>query len=138
MELHLSIVPAVQSVRYVDEQTQQFLELHQIPFQREIVFIIHELIINAIEAMEKCKEKKANEIEVHIKKEDCTIHMQVIDGADGIPTTQANELLHLNMQDVLLSERGRGLLFIQHMADRIFFKTLDDHRFAVHVEKIIR
>ncbi|ARD48880.1 hypothetical protein SporoP37_12405 [Sporosarcina sp. P37] len=133
MEFTFSIIPNQQSIRLIDQLMENYTELYAIPCAREICFVTHELVINAVEAMEK--DGRTESIEVYVRNEDDQLHIAVTDSAEGIPEEQWPGILGAALADESFCERGRGFLFIQHMVDQLWFEQLSGSQFLVGVKK---
>ena len=135
MEMLLNIEPTQRSIHFVDQTINTFTETYEIPNEREICFIVHELVINAIEAMQQMQFTEMKEIAVHVIKAADVLKVTVTDGATGIPKENWNGILETNFDEVDYSDRGRGFLFIKHMVDEIWFENLSHNRFLVGIKK---
>ncbi|PIC79998.1 ATP-binding protein [Sporosarcina sp. P18a] len=135
MEFKFAITPSQQSVLLIDQLMESYSELYSIPCAREICFVMHEMVINAVEAMEK--EGRSESIEVHMRNEDEQLRITVSDFAKGIPEEQWPVVLDRSADGDSFCERGRGFLFIQHMVDQLWFEQVSDAQFLVGVEKKI-
>lgn len=137
MELLLNVEPNQQSIHFVDQTITLFAEIYGIPNKRELCFVVHELVINAVEAMQKIQFTNEKEIEVHVIKEADVLKVTVTDEAMGIPEEKWNGILEADFTTLDYSERGRGFLFIKHMVDELWFENLSNNRFLVGVKKIM-
>lgn len=137
MELLLSVEPNQQSIQFVDQTITIFADIYEIPNKRELIFVVHELVINAVEAMQQIQFTEVKEIEVHVKKEEDVLKVTVTDAAMGIPEEKWDCMLDANFDQLDYSDRGRGFLFIKHMVDEIWFENLPNNRFLVGVKKIM-
>lgn len=135
MELQLTVNPNEQSVYFVDQMMESFVKFYELNEAQELCFVLHELIINAVEA--SIKTAGGKNIEIAVLYENGEIAMTVTDSAGGIPEEQWAVVTDLNVMDLAVSERGRGFLFIQHMVDRLWFENLDGGQFKVGVKKKI-
>lgn len=136
MELQLAIKPDEQSVYFADHMMENFAAFYELNEAKELCFVLHELIINSVEASVKAASGK--NIEIALLYENSEITMTVTDSAGGIPEEQWAVVTDLNVMDLSFSERGRGFLFIQHMVDQLWFENLDDGQFTVGVKKKLR
>ena len=135
MELLLSVEPTQRSIHFVDQTITTFTEMYEIPHKREICFVVHELVINAVEAMQQMQFTEVKEIIVHVTKDADVLKVTVIDEAMGIPEEKWSRILETNFEELDYSDRGRGFLFIKHMVDEIWFENLSNNRFLVGVKK---
>ena len=115
---------------------KSYVTIYNLPNARELCFILHELVINAVEAMAQL-EKLQSTIQVHVEKMDNLLQMCVIDQGGGIPEEQWDEVLTYDFEAMADSDRGRGLFFVQHMVDHIWFEFLKPNQFKVNVSKKI-
>lgn len=135
MEFKFTITPNQQSILLIDQLMESYTELHSIPCAKELCFVTHELVINAVEAMEK--EGRTESIEVHMRNDEEHVQITVSDFAKGIPKEQWPIVLDMSLDDESFCERGRGFLFIQHMVDQLWFEQVSDAQFVVGVKKKI-
>ncbi|WP_431030312.1 ATP-binding protein [Lysinibacillus sp. LZ02] len=137
MELLLSVEPNQQAIQFVNQTITTFAEMYEIPTKRELCFVVHELVINAVEAMKQMQFTDVKKIEIHITKDKDLVKVTVTDEAMGIPEEKWDSILAANFEDVDFSDRGRGFLFIKNMVDEIWFEHLSDNRFLVGIQKKI-
>ncbi|AXH98232.1 ATP-binding protein [Sporosarcina sp. PTS2304] len=133
MEFTFAIKPNQQSIFLTDHFMETYTEMYDIPHAREICFVTHELVINAVEAMER--EGLTESIEVYVRNEEGDLCVTVTDYAEGIPKEQWQSMLTNNMDEENFCERGRGFFFIQQMVDELWFEQLPDSQFLVGVKK---
>lgn len=134
MGFSVEVSPNEQAIELVDAMMASYVSTYDLPNARELCFVLHELVINAVEAMRGAG-KGEQIIEVQIEQDCDTLQMVVIDGAGGIPKEQWQDVLTYNFEEMLTSDRGRGLFFIQHMVDQIWFEHIAPERFLVGVSK---
>ena len=137
MKLLLSVEPNQQSIQFVDQTITIFAEMYDIPNKRELCFVVHELVINAVEAMQQIPFTEVKEIEVQVIKEADVLKVTVTDEAMGIPEEKWDGIFQANFEELDYSDRGRGFLFIKHMVDDIWFENLSNNRFLVGIKKTI-
>ena len=137
MELLLNVEPTQRSIHFVDQTITTFTETYEIPNKKEICFVVHELVINAVEAMQQIQFTEAKEIVVHVTKDADVLQVTVTDEAKGIPEENLSSILGANFEELDYSDRGRGFLFIKQMVDEIWFENLSNNRFLVGVKKKI-
>lgn len=133
MEFKFTITPNQPLIQLIDQLMESYMALYSIPFATEICFVTHELVINAVEAMEK--EGRTESIEVRMQNDEQYVQITVSDFAKGIPEEQWPVVLDATIDDESFCERGRGFLFIQHMVDLLWFEQLSDQQFLVGVKK---
>ena len=133
MEFKFAITPNQQSIQLIDQLVESYMELYKISGAREICFVTHELVINAVEAMER--EGRTESIEIHMRNADKQVQITVTDFAKGIPQEQWPMVLDINIDEESYCERGRGFLFIQHMVDQLWFEQVTEAQFLVGVKK---
>ena len=134
MEFSVEVPPNHQAIQLVDAIMKSYVSTYNLPNQRELCFVLHELVINAVEAMEKVA-KQEQMILVQVVQDSERLQMVVIDGADGIPEEKWQEVLTYDIEEMADSDRGRGLFFVQHMVDQIWFEYVAPERFLVGVSK---
>lgn len=137
MEFRIEVSPNAQAIDFVDAVMKNYVETYELPCARELCFVLHEFVINAVEAMTEAG-KPEQLIEVHVVYDGTQIQMTVIDKADGIPEDQWQEVLTYNFEEMADSDRGRGLFFVQHMMDHIWFKHVAPNRFLVGASKKLK
>ena len=137
MELLLNVEPTQRSIHFIDQTITTFTETYEIPNKREICFVVHELVINAVEAMKQTQFTEVKDITVHVIKDTDVLKVTVTDGAMGIPEEKWGYILGANFEELDYSDRGRGFLFIKHMVDELWFENLSKNRFLVGVKKKI-
>lgn len=133
MEFTFTITPNEQAILLIDQLMESYTELYDIPCAQEICFVMHELVINAVEAMEK--ERRTEPIELHMHYTYGQLQMTVTDVAKGIPKEQWPDVLDTAVESEDYGDRGRGFLFIQHMVDQLWFEQLSGGRFLVGATK---
>lgn len=135
MELQLAVKPDERSVYFADHMMENFAAFYELNEAQELCFVLHELIINSVEA--SIETAGGKNVEIAVLYENSEITMTVTDSAGGIPEEQWAVVTDLNVMDLSVSERGRGFLFIQHMVDQLWFENLDGGQFKVGVKKKI-
>lgn len=136
MKFSVEIAPSTQAVQLIDEMMKSYVTIYELPNARELCFVLHELVINAVEAMLQVELAKST-IQVQVKLKEDELQMTVIDQAGGIPEEQWQEALTYDFETMSDSDRGRGLFFVQHMVDRIWFELDKPNQFLVKVSKKI-
>lgn len=137
MNFTLNLVPNQQAICFVDKTMASYTNLYNLPSKKELCFVVHELVINAIEAMSHANLNEVAKIQVHVSQDDELVKVTVIDQANGIPKKDWDKLLQFNIEDMSFSERGRGLFFVKNMVDDIWFENVSDTKFLVGVSKKI-
>lgn len=135
MKLQLTIKPDQQAIFFIDKIMESYIETYHPELIRECCFVTHELIINAVEAMNKAQ--KTNEISITIHCTNQELQVTVTDCAGGIPKEQWNAVLEENLEIDDFSDRGRGLFFIKHMVDDIWFEQPTVSQFLVGIRKAL-
>lgn len=137
MQFLVEVLPDERSIELVDSIMSNYVSTYNLPNQRELCFVLHELVVNAVEAMQKAN-KNEQLIQVRVVQECEQLQMIVIDRADGIPKERWQEVLTYNLEEMIDSDRGRGLFFVQHMVDGIWFEQVAPEQFLVGVAKTIQ
>lgn len=137
MKLSIEIPANQQAIHLIDEMMKCYALTYDLPNQKELGFILHELVINAVEAMEKVGKSNEETIEVHIIHDWAYLQMVVIDQADGIPEEDWQEVLTYDIETMGDSDRGRGLFFIQHMVNQLWFEHVAPGKFLVGISKTL-
>ncbi|MDQ0155423.1 ATP-binding protein [Robertmurraya andreesenii] len=129
MEITLSLLPNQKGITFVDQMIHTYMTVYDLPSKREICFVVHELMINAVEAMNETGNNEKKSIELQVFYLDGTMKITVIDSAGGIPNEHWEDFLQLDTDIITFSDRGRGLLFIKNMVDEIWFKNVSEEKF---------
>ena len=82
-------------------------------------FVLREAVLNAVEALANPQSM----LKICITAETDALVIRVIDSGAGFVDGWQEHLAKLSMEDCLLSERGRGLLFIRNMVDEIWSES---------------
>ena len=135
MEFILRVQANMQAVRFIDKVMENYTTIYNVPFSRELRFVLHELVINAIEAMKNIDSPHSNTIQVQISQNDEEIKLTVIDEAQGISENALKRALQFDFNEKNYSDRGRGLFFVKQMVDSIWFKHISKTKFLVGVSK---
>lgn len=135
MELSIKLLPNQQSIHLIDEVMKTYTTMYNLPNKREICFVAHELVINSVEAMKQSQKNDEIEFQVtHIGEE---IVITVTDYAGGIPEDKLKTLFEFKIEELITSDRGRGLFFVKNMVDKISFYQSSEMKFLVKVSKKI-
>ncbi|MFJ7648406.1 ATP-binding protein [Lysinibacillus sp. NPDC097279] len=138
MEFTLRVQANRQAVHFIDNVMENYTNIYGIPFSRELRFVLHELVINAIEAMEKIDSPSPDgKIQIQVLHSDEEIKLTVIDEAQGITENDIEKALQFDPNVHNYTDRGRGLFFVKNMVDSIWFKHLSRTKFLVGVSKKI-
>ena len=135
MDFTLNLFPNRQAIHFVDQTMTNFTDIYNIPSKRELCFVVHELVINAIEAMHQADLTNRAKIQVHVSQDEEAIKVTVIDQAEGIPEKDWRSILKFDCEELNYSDRGRGLLFVKNMVDDIWFENVSETKFLVGVLK---
>ena len=135
MEFTLNVKPNMQAINFVDQVMENYMTVYNLPYQRELRFVVHELVINAVEAMEKKNTDSQEKIQVHVIQKDDEIRVTVIDDAKGIAVSDWQKVFEFDLHNLTSSDRGRGLLFIKNMVDSIWFENISETKFLVGISK---
>lgn len=136
MKFSIEIPPSMLAIQLIDEMMKSYVTIYNIPKSRELCFVLHELVINAVEAMLQV-EKQKSKMQVQVELNEDELQMRVVDQAGGIPEDQWQEVLTYDFEVMSDSDRGRGLFFVQHMVDRIWFEFAKPNEFVVNASKKI-
>ncbi|MET4558967.1 ATP-binding protein [Lysinibacillus parviboronicapiens] len=135
MEFTLNVKPNMQAINFVDQVMENYMTVYNLPYQKELRFVVHELVINAVEAMEKKNTDSQEKIQVHVIQKDDEIRVTVIDDAKGIAVSDWQKVFEFDLHNLTSSDRGRGLLFIKNMVDSIWFENISETKFLVGISK---
>lgn len=138
MEFTLRVQANLEAVHFIDTVMENYTNIYTIPFSREMRFVLHELVINAIEAMEKIDiAPPHNTIQIQVIHNDEEIRLTVIDEAQGITEDDLEKNLQFDLNEHNYTDRGRGLFFVKQMVDSMWFKHISKTKFLVGVSKKI-
>ena len=137
MEFTLNVNPDTQAIAFIDQVMENFTDLYNLPYKRELRFVVHELVINAVEAMGKIYTPSQKEIQIHVTQTYQEIKITVTDEAKGIAENDWDKILQFDLNELDYSDRGRGLFFVKNMVDHIWFENISDTKFLVGVSKKI-
>ena len=137
MEFTLKVLPDQQAIYFVDQTMATYTNLYNLPSKKELCFVVHELIINAVEAMRHAEKSKTDTIQIHVSQNDGQIKITVMDHAGGIPEENWQDIFQFDLENLNYSDRGRGLFFVNNMVDEIWFEKVSDQTFLVGVSKKI-
>lgn len=138
MEFTLRVQANMQAVHFIDKTMENYTTLYNVPFSRELRFVLHELVINAVEATEKSLHPLShNTIQVKVTHNYEEIKLTVIDEAQGITENNLEKALQFDLNEHNYTDRGRGLFFVKQMVDSIWFKHISKTKFLVGVSKKI-
>jgi len=138
MEFTLRVQANLEAVHFIDTVMENYTNIYTIPFSREMRFVLHELVINAIEAMEKIDiAPPHNTIQIQVIHNDEEIKLTVIDEAQGITEDDLEKTLSFDLNEHNYTDRGRGLFFVKQMVDSMWFKHISKTKFLVGVSKKI-
>lgn len=137
MEFILNVNPDTQAIAYVDQVMANYTDVYNLPFKRELRFVVHELVINAVAAIEKIEPSSKTAIQVHVFHSSAEIKITVTDEAKGIAENDWDKVLQFDLNELDYSDRGRGLFFVKNMVDHIWFENISDTKFLVGISKKI-
>lgn len=137
MEFTLNVNPDTQAIAYVDQIMENYTNVYNLPFKRELRFVVHELVINAVAASEKIEPYSKKAIQVHVSCSNEEIKITVTDEAKGIAENDWDKVLQFDLNEPDYSDRGRGLFFIKNMVDHIWFENISETKFLVGISKKI-
>ena len=137
MEFTLNVNPDTQAIAFIDQVMENYTELYNLPYKRELRFVVHELVINAVEAMGKIDTPSQKEIQIHVTQSYEEIKITVTDEAKGIAENDWDKVLQFDLDKFDYADRGRGLFFVKNMVDHIWFENISETKFLVGISKKI-
>lgn len=137
MEFTLNLVPNQNAIFFVDETMKNYTNIFNLPSKKELCFIVHELVINAVEAMEFSSNSDTEKIQVTVSQDSDLVKVTVVDHGKGIPKDSWEDALKFNLDEIGFSDRGRGLFFVKNMVDEVWFENVSESKFLVGVSKRI-
>ena len=137
MEFTLNLVPNQNAIFFVDETMKNYTNIFNLPSKKELCFIVHELVINAVEAMEFSSKSDTEKIQVTVSQDSDQVKVTVVDHGKGIPEGSWEDALKFNLDEISFSDRGRGLFSVKNMVDEVWFENVSESKFLVGVSKRI-
>ena len=137
MEFTLNVNPDTQAIAFIDQVMENYTDLYNLPYKRELRFVVHELVINAVEAMGKINTPVQKEIQIHVTPSNEEIKITVTDEAKGIDEKDWDKVLQFDLDKLDYADRGRGLFFVKNMVDHIWFENISETKFLVGISKKI-
>lgn len=80
-----------------------------------LAFVLREAVLNALEAV-----AEEAMIQIRLSADEDGVEICVIDQGGGFERQWQDKLAETSMEDCLLEERGRGLLFISRLVDEVW------------------
>jgi len=137
MKFTLNVNPDTQAIAFVDQVMENYSNVYNLPYKKELRFVVHELVINAVEAMGKIDACSEKEIQIHVYQSNEEIKVTVTDEAKGIAENDWDKVLQYDLNELDYSDRGRGLFFVKNMVDDIWFEHISETKFLVGISKKI-
>ena len=137
MEFTLNVNPDTQAIAFIDQVMENYTELYNLPYKRELRFVVHELVINAVEAMGKINTPAQKKIQIQVTQSNEEIKITVTDEAKGIDEKDWDKVLQFDLDKFDYADRGRGLFFVKNMVDHIWFENISKTKFLVGISKKI-
>lgn len=109
----------IHAIHFVDMISGQILHYMNHRRKQEIGFALHEVLINAYEAVrgEYGEGGMFAPLTVTLCIEEEEVIVSVADGAQGIGSSMLLNVQAKSFEDMVWEERSRGLLFIDHLVD---------------------
>lgn len=127
----------ISSINTFDAKATELLQKYTDSY-RSLTFIIHELLINSLEASFRRYGEEAaihHSMKLTISQDQGAIDIAVMDQAGGIEEEEYQLLHEKSLDDLVNSENGRGLLMIEHMVDDLKMDYELDGTFVIKVRK---
>ncbi|MEC1301851.1 ATP-binding protein [Lysinibacillus capsici] len=137
MEFTLNVNPDTQAIAFIDQVMENYTEIYNLPYKRELRFVVHELVINAVEAMGKINTPAQKKIQIQVTQSNEEIKITVTDEAKGIDEKYWDKVLQFDLDKFDYADRGRGLFFVKNMVDHIWFENISETKFLVGISKKI-
>ena len=137
MKFTLNVNPDTQAIAFVDQVMDNYANVYNLPYKKELRFVVHELVINAVEAMGKIDACSEKEIQIHVYQSNEEIKVTVTDEAKGVAENDWDKVLQYDLNELDYSDRGRGLFFVKNMVDDIWFEHISETKFLVGISKKI-
>ncbi len=137
MEFTLNVNPDTHAIAFIDQVIENYTNIYNLPYKRELRFVVHELVINAVEAMGKIEACTKKEIQIHVTQSLEEITITVTDEAKGIAESEWDSILQFDLNKLDYSDRGRGLFFVKNMVDHLWFENISETKFLVGISKKI-
>lgn len=133
--------PCQRFIDMSDEMSESFMKYTGIAHYRRLCCAVHELVINAVEAAGR--QQMSGEDALSLDNT-LWLRMEVEEGEVIVTITNKSaagtaEAIHgkksLCMEDLLLEERGRGLLIAKRWSDQLTFDQKEDGTMTIQLRK---
>lgn len=132
--LNVKIPCDLNEIEKLEKAIREQLSLYQSSVRDHICFIVHELLINSFEATMKTFSGPSSlySINAHVEMTHSEYIIHITDECGGVK----GEVFTHELEDILLADRGRGLLMVRELVDSISFHQNDEEGlFTVLVKK---
>lgn len=127
MEINVTIRPNEQSVLYIQQLCQLTFEHYRVKDYHKECFLIHELVINAVEATRRkyAEESKYRFLNFRMQLVDSLV-VRMIDEVGGLSQQYLDALDPSRLyKDLLWAESGRGLLLIKEATEQMWYRKIE-------------
>lgn len=127
MEINVTIPSTEEAIFYINQLCQLTFQHYNLKDFHKDCFLIHELVINAVEATKQkyADESKLRLLHFQLQLVDSLV-VKLIDEVGGLSQEYIDALDPSNLQnDLLWSESGRGLLLIKEAAEEMWYRNVD-------------
>ncbi|WP_078553711.1 ATP-binding protein [Alkalihalobacterium alkalicellulosilyticum] len=136
LSLQFTLPCRIDSISYFDQVIPYAIEQYVGEAQPHFSFAIHELLINSLEAVHtQFGKETSEEISVDVTVNEVDMIVTVTDNAGGLSEEDLVNIHELRLEDIVFQERGRGLLMVKELVDKLTFSKEGEHRFSTKIRK---
>lgn len=126
MEIDVTVSSTDEAIGYINQLCHLTFQHYNIKDYQKECFLIHELVINAIEATKRkyAEASKYRKLRFYLQLEEYLI-VKMIDEVGGLSQGYLDALNPDQLQNMLWCESGRGLLLIKDAVEHMWYKKVD-------------
>lgn len=119
----------------MDQYCRDVFICHTFPYEEEILFAIHEAIINAIDEVKHFNNIEKKKLKIEIEITDNFVEAKVYNFTQNEININ-KKIADKDIDQDIWSTRGRGLLFISELVDDLYQEIDTSGRFVVVMKKL--
>jgi len=122
----------------IDEIIRLFFDEICKPDKTKLTFVIHEIIVNALQAYERHKVLSTERIvEIRLDLYLDEVNIEIMDYAGGMQIDK-DRMARQSNENQSLETNGRGMLFINHFVDEFTWHTHEEGGIMVRLKKKVQ
>ncbi|WLR52742.1 ATP-binding protein [Bacillus tianshenii] len=130
VEVAFTCKSSASSIEYIMDVCHTTFERFKLQRVHILKFLIHEALINTVEAIsKKYNSKQINQYFTFQLKLSQDIEIRVIDSVGGLSQAYLDQLNPKQLENILWQESGRGLLLIKEKTDKMWYKELGNETY---------